>query len=175
MVEQHDDRTDTGTVVAGEVLAAVSREMVRLHKEAYGRGPTRARSFIDGNVLVCLLEGGFHDIDRTLLEHGRGDIVVNQREALQEALREDLIKAVEDLAGRKVRAFISGVDAVSECASEVFVLEADLGDERQATRAWGEQTRRQARVLRAAHRELSDESSRLTEESRARRRPDDVA
>jgi hypothetical protein len=42
----------------GEVLTAISEGMVGLLKEFYGRGPTRTKSYYEGDVVTCLLRGG---------------------------------------------------------------------------------------------------------------------
>jgi uncharacterized protein YbcI len=136
---------------SGEILADISRALVRLYKESYGKGPTKARTYISGDLIVCLLEGGFVRAERTLRDAGRGDAVSDQREALQEVLRARFVGTIEELTGRKVSTFISGVDLETETNAELFVLEPlefDTGDEHEAIGAWAEQTRRQARVLR---------------------------
>jgi hypothetical protein len=108
--------------------------------------------------------------ERTLRDAGRGDAVSDQREALQEVLRTRFVGTIEEITGRKVTTFISGVDLETEMNAELFVLEPDgeleTGDERKAISAWAEQTRRQARVLR-------EESEAGRARGRSRRRPDD--
>ena len=44
-------------VQSGSALQAVSNAMVRLHKEQFGRGPTKSRAFLAGpDALTCVLE-----------------------------------------------------------------------------------------------------------------------
>jgi uncharacterized protein YbcI len=109
----------------GPVLAEVSRVLVQLHKESFGRGPTKARSFLSENVLVCVLEGGFLPAERTLRDHGRGDLVADSREAMQQVLRDQFVAAIEGLTGRRVLAFMSATDEQAELSTEVFVFEAE--------------------------------------------------
>jgi uncharacterized protein YbcI len=168
-------RTDVTTQSgSGEILAEISKALVALYKEAYGRGPTKARTYISGDLVVCLLEGGFVRAEQTLRDAGRGDAVSDQREALQEVLRKRFVGIIEELTGRKVSTFISGVDLEAEMNAEVFVLEPvdlDTGDEREAVSAWADQTLRQARVLRSEQAALRDEQAGLRQEgSRARSR-----
>ena len=164
-----DVTTQSGS---GELLADVSRALVHLYKECYGKGPTKARTYASGDLIVCLLEGGFVRAERTLRDAGRGDAVSDQREALQEVLRKRFVGIVEELTGRKVSTFISGVDLETEMNAEVFVLEPvelDTGDEREAVSAWADQTLRQARILRSEQAALRDEQAGLRHEgSRAR-------
>jgi uncharacterized protein YbcI len=107
----------------GELLAEISRSMVQLYKESYGKGPTKARTYMTADLVVCVLEGGFHRAERTLLEHGQEEPVLAQREAVQDMLRDGFVELIERLVGRKVVSFISGVDAATETSAEVFVLE----------------------------------------------------
>ncbi|MGI8571915.1 MAG: Na-translocating system protein MpsC family protein [Solirubrobacteraceae bacterium] len=55
----------------GDVLTAISDGMVALLKEFYGRGPTRAKSYYEDDLVVCVLRGGFSRVEQTLLEGGR--------------------------------------------------------------------------------------------------------
>ena len=102
--------------------------------------------------MVCVLEGGFQRGEQTLRDAGRVDAVVTARTAFQEALRHQFASSIEQLTGRKVKSFMSGVDADSEMCSEVFVLEPvdpDLGDQGEAVQAMSQQARRQAKHVRA--------------------------
>lgn len=164
------DRDDQ--VVAGPPLADITNAIVQLYKECYGKGPTKARTTFEDDLVVCVLEGGFQQAERTLRDAGQGEVVEDQREAFQEVLRERFIQTVEDLTGRTVRAFVSGVDLETEVSAEVFVLEPELemGDEREAVRAWAEQTRRSARTLREEQVGLR-EQARREQERLARQSP----
>lgn len=151
MHSQDLDTRNPATASSGEQLGEISRALVQLYKDCYGKGPTRARAYMAGDLLVCLLEGGFLAGEKTLREAGRGAAVSDNREVMQEVLRERFIDTIEDITERKVITFISGVDVQTETNAELFVLEPlelDTGDEHQAIDAWAEQTRRQARVLR---------------------------
>jgi uncharacterized protein YbcI len=72
----------------GDVLTAISDGMVALLKEFYGRGPTRAKSYFQGDLVVFVLRGGFSRVEQTLLEGGRGRAVIQQRMEFQELMRE---------------------------------------------------------------------------------------
>jgi uncharacterized protein YbcI len=109
----------------GEILSAVSNRMVYLHKRYYGKGPTKARSYYMGDVLVCLLRGGFTRAEETLIESGRADLVHEQRGEFQHALRDEFIEAVTDATGRRVEAFMSTTHQDPELICEIFVLEPE--------------------------------------------------
>jgi len=72
----------------GDVLTAISDGMVALLKEFYGRGPTRAKSYYEDDLVVCLLRGGFTRVEQTLLAGGRGSSVIQQRMEFQELMRD---------------------------------------------------------------------------------------
>ncbi len=65
-------------------------EWSRCLKEFYGRGPTRAKSYYEDDLVVCVLRGGFSRVEQTLLEGGRGTAVIQQRMEFQEVMREPL-------------------------------------------------------------------------------------
>jgi uncharacterized protein YbcI len=133
----------------GSKLGQISRRMVQVHKECYGRGPTKAHTVLSDDVLVCILQGGYLQTERTLRAAGRTDIVSDQRHAMQEVLEERFIAAVEETLGRRVLSFLSANDGEREYTAEVFILEPseadpDLGSEREAIENWAAQTRRQS-------------------------------
>ena len=118
---------------------------------------------VDEDMLVCVLEGGFQAGERTLRDAGRSEIVTENREAFQQVLRERFVSTVEELTGRKVRAFVSGVDTETEVSTELFLFEpaVELGDEHEAVHAWADQTKRRTRELREEQVALREEHARL--------------
>src|SRR3954466_4752162 len=79
---------DQGASERGEVLLAVSNEIVRLHKQCWGKGPSKARSNLSGNVLVVILEGVLTRAEETLLKHGHQREVARGRYAMQRSVEE---------------------------------------------------------------------------------------
>jgi uncharacterized protein YbcI len=104
-------------------LTDVSRELVRLHSEYYGKGPTRAKSYLVDDTLVCLLEGGFTTVERTLIDGGDADAVHDIRLSFQTAMQGEFTKVVEEGTGRNVAAYMSQIHHDPDIAVEVFVLE----------------------------------------------------
>lgn len=100
----------------------VSNAISRLHKQFIGRGPTNSRTTIDGDIVVCLLEGGFTVAEQTLSDNDRQELVVAGRVGLQDAMRQAMIEAVQDIVGRRVRSFMSANDLEHNYQTEVFVL-----------------------------------------------------
>ena len=106
------------------IRAEISREMVRLYKELFGRGPTRARTeFAGPDILICSLENTFTPAERSLAEMGEHQRLRDTRLYFQAATSDRFREIVERVTGRKVRAFISGLDAEEDICSEVFYLE----------------------------------------------------
>jgi len=110
----------------GSVTASVSNEMVRIYKELFGRGPTRARTAFAGpDVLICTLENSFTPAERTLAEMGEHQRLRDVRLFFQHAREEDFRGSIEAITGRKVRGFISGTDTNSDISAEVFYFEPE--------------------------------------------------
>jgi uncharacterized protein YbcI len=106
------------------VHAEISREMVRLYKELFGRGPTRARTeFAGPDIVICSLEHTFTPAERSLAEMGEHQRLRDTRMYFQAATHDRFIGVVEKVTGRKVRAFISGLDATEDVCAEIFYLE----------------------------------------------------
>jgi uncharacterized protein YbcI len=106
------------------IRAEMSREMVRLYKEQFGRGPTKAKSeFAGPDVLVCTLEDSFTPAERRLAKMGEHQRLRDTRLYFQHATKEEFIEVVERLLNRKVRAFNSSIDTHEDVAVEVFHLE----------------------------------------------------
>ena len=104
-------------------LSAVSNEMVRLYKEQFGRGPTKTRTDWAGpDVIVVTLEQTFTPAERSLQRMGEHQRLRDLRLLFQYAEVERFCEPVEAATGRKVRAFISGIDTVADIATEMFVL-----------------------------------------------------
>jgi len=106
------------------VRAEISREMVRLYKELFGRGPTKARTeFAGPDIVICSLENTFTPAERSLVEMGEHQRLRDTRLYFQSATHDKFVAIIERLTGRRVRAFISGIDPEHDVCAEVFYLE----------------------------------------------------
>ena len=114
------------------MLTAISDGMVALLKEFYGRGPTRAKSYYEDDLVVCVLRGGFSRVEQTLLEGGRGSSVIQQRMEFQELMRERFEGVIARATGRQVIGFMSGNQQDPDMMCEVFILApTDLVDDHE--------------------------------------------
>lgn len=107
----------------GELSAAISNAVVRVFYDYTGRGPNRARAFVHDDLVSVVLEDTLTKGERHLVADGKSEVVLQSREAYQDTMRADLIAAVEQLTGRKVRAFLSDNSTDPDVAVESFVLE----------------------------------------------------
>jgi uncharacterized protein YbcI len=108
---------------AASPLSELSNQMVRIYKEQFGRGPTRARSSFAGpNTVVCLLENTFTPAEKNLQGMGEHQRLREMRMFFQYASAGDFTQAVELTLGRRVDSFISGIDTNTDVACEVFTL-----------------------------------------------------
>lgn len=117
-------------VAAGQSLAAdISNLIVRLMAEYTGRGPTKARTTINGDLIAVLLRDTLTKGERQLVALGKLDSVMTMRRAFQSAMQEEASAAIEELVGRKVIGFMSDNHADPDLAIEVFVLESERPSE----------------------------------------------
>jgi uncharacterized protein YbcI len=103
-------------------LMAISNALVRLHKESYGRGPTSARTYIAGDLCVCVLRGGYTRGELMLRERGETATLLEHRLTVQATIEPLARQIVEDSLGRGVISFMSANDPGNDMQVEVFVL-----------------------------------------------------
>lgn len=107
----------------GAVAAQISREIVQLHSTSYGRGPTKAKTYVHDDYILCMLEDVFTPAERTLVNAGKTAEVEATRHAFQDAVQQEFISIVERASERTVRAFLSMVHLDPELSAELFMLE----------------------------------------------------
>lgn len=112
----------------GALVSQLSREIVQLHARLYGRGPTKARSYLQDDYAVCILEQIFTTAERTLIGAGSSEHVSITRKKFQEAVKDEFIGVVEAVTGRQVRVFLSQVDVEANLALEFFIFAESDGD-----------------------------------------------
>jgi uncharacterized protein YbcI len=107
------------------LTAAISQAIVRLLAESTGRGPTKARTTIDRDLIVVLLQNTLTPGERYLADNDRAEQVLDMRAAYQEAMSKACITAIEQLTDRTVSAFMSANHIDPDIAAEIFVLEPE--------------------------------------------------
>jgi uncharacterized protein YbcI len=114
--------TDEDAQLSGEVLDALSREMVRLKSELYGKGPTQSRAFQNGEFVFCIMKGGLTTVERTLLEAKDASLVRQVRLRFQDQMGSRFIQAAERTTGRRVLGYESQILFDPDYIVEMFVL-----------------------------------------------------
>ncbi len=118
----------SGEAGDGVMTMAISREMVALMKDYFGRGPTKARTYMRDNLIVVIMEDTMTKAELTLVRSGNIREVRDLRRLFQETIRNDAVELVQRLSGRQVAAFMSDHDTERDVAAEIFVLDASTGD-----------------------------------------------
>jgi uncharacterized protein YbcI len=128
---EHLGHESTDGTRGGGLLAEISNEMVRLYKDYFGRGPTKARtSWAGPDTVLCILEDTLAPAERNLVKMGEHQRLRDTRMFFQYATVREFGEPIERLTGRKVKAFISGVDTEAEGLSvELFVLHPEGSDQ----------------------------------------------
>jgi uncharacterized protein YbcI len=107
----------------GAIASQISRDIVRLHANLYGRGPTKAKTHLSEDYAMCILEEVFTPAEKTLIRAGNTDQVKATRDAFQAAVEPDFREVVESATGRTIRAFVSVVNTEVDAAFEIFLFE----------------------------------------------------
>ena len=113
----------------GEELAAVTNGIVGLFREYYGRGPTKAKSYLlDDAYVVCVLHHTMTTVEQTLVKTGQGRLVREVRLTFQEALADSFRGVVEEATGRRVATYHSQLALDPDIGIEFFLLEPRAAD-----------------------------------------------
>ena len=116
-------RTHEG--LEGDALtAAISASMVALYARHYGHDRTTATTYINDNVVVCVLEAILSTDESTLVAAGSERDVIDGRVAFQEGMEDEFTDEIERLTRRRVTAFLSANQTTPGVACELFFLEA---------------------------------------------------
>jgi uncharacterized protein YbcI len=114
-----------GVPLAGSALTdAISAALVALYAEFYDHERTTATTYINDNVVVCVLEDILSSGESSRVAEGAGQDVIDGRIAFQEGAQDEFTQAIERLTGRRVTAFLSANQTTPGIACELFFLEA---------------------------------------------------
>ncbi len=114
--------TQNDRSVAGQLSADISNAVVRLLSEYTGRGPTKARTHVNDDMITVVLQDTLTKGERSLLRDGEKGLVLANRQAFQNTMSTEMIAAVERFSGRKVLAFLSANHVDPDYAVETFIL-----------------------------------------------------
>lgn len=117
---------DHSVPAGGELNAAVTREVIRIHVEAIGRGPSRAYTLHNDNVIFTILEGTLTPGEQRLAANGSAETVRAHKRLFHRVMDGDLRDAISRLTDRQVVAFLSDVHLEPDVAVELFILDRPM-------------------------------------------------
>ena len=111
----------------GRLLAEISKTVVGILRDHYGRGPMKAKTYALDDIIVCVMRGsGFTPLEQTIMDSGEPDRVIAMREDFQRVMAERYKSAIEELTGRKVLAFLSQAHVEPDITMEIFFVDRPL-------------------------------------------------
>ncbi len=113
-------------LVGGRLLAEITNRIVALMREHYGRGPIKAKTYVLDNLIVCVLSDGFIAIERTMVEGGEPNRVLEMRRDFQRMMKERYSAMIEQLTGRMVLAFLSQAHIEPDLTIEMFLMDGPV-------------------------------------------------
>jgi len=118
------------TEVLPGVGAAISRETVQLYLRAFGRGPTRSRTYVQADYTVCVLRDVFTAAERTLVAFGGREQVEATRKKITDALDGEFVALVERETGRQVQTHLTHIKVPANLAVHFFLFDAQAAHPR---------------------------------------------
>jgi uncharacterized protein YbcI len=106
------------------LLLQISNAMVRMQKEFFGKGPTKAKSYMFDDMLLIVMREGLTTAEKTMLEFGHPNQVRQFRQLYQDEMTERLTGMVEELTGRQVVNYQSQVLFDPDMTLEIFVFDS---------------------------------------------------
>ena len=121
----HDEQ-GPAPLLGGRLLAEITNRIVALMREHYGRGPIKAKTYVLDNLIVCVLSDGFTAIERTMMEGGEPDRVLEMRRDFQRMMKQRYSGMIEELTARKVLAFLSQAHVEPDLTIEMFLMDGPV-------------------------------------------------
>jgi uncharacterized protein YbcI len=121
--------TERGTARRGQLLAQISNGIVGILREHYGRGPMKAKTYALDDIIIVVMRGsGFTPLEKTIMESGQPQRIVEMRHDFQQMMTKRFTDVIEELTGRKVRAFLSQANVEPDLTMEIFFLDQPLDE-----------------------------------------------
>jgi uncharacterized protein YbcI len=125
-VSNKADSAESEPLVGGRLLAEITNRIVAFMREHYGRGPIKAKTYVLDNLIVCVFSDGFTAIERTMMEGGEPDRVLEMRRDFQRMMKKRYSEMIEQLTGRSVLAFLSQAHVEPDLTIEIFLMDGPL-------------------------------------------------
>jgi uncharacterized protein YbcI len=107
----------------GELTVAISAAIVDLYARFYAHRRTTATTYLNGKIVLCVLEGILTKEEDALIAEGSRGAVIDGRVAFQTDTQDEFTAAVERLTHRTVTAFLSANQTTPGVACELFFLD----------------------------------------------------
>jgi uncharacterized protein YbcI len=109
-------------------LPELAEELLKIHRETYGKGAQTPHAYLLGSAVVCFLDDlELLPNEEFMLEREMADAVVDIRQRYQEAVGDSFIAAVERATGRRVTGFLSRMNLDPHFVVEIFRLAPAAG------------------------------------------------
>lgn len=108
---------------SGGVSATISRETVQLYLRAFGRGPTKSRTYLQDDYAVCVLRDVFTAAERTLVAIGGREQVEASRKKITDSMDEEFVALVERETGRQVQTHLTHIKVPANLAVHFFMFD----------------------------------------------------
>ncbi len=126
-LESSETQDEPAPLAGGQLLAAISTQIVAILREHYGRGPMKAKTYALDDLIVVVMRGsGFTPLEKTIVDAGDPDRVVAMRHDFQHLMTKRFTETIEELTGRSVLAFLSQAHVDPDITIEIFFVDAPL-------------------------------------------------
>jgi uncharacterized protein YbcI len=105
------------------ISQVIQREIIKLHKEFFGRGPVKSKLYMQTDCVLVLMFEGHTRGEESLRQAGERRSVAQGRVDISESARDRFIKVVERNTGREVVGFMSSSQQDPDLLSHVYVLQ----------------------------------------------------
>ncbi len=129
MVAEENDTPPSGESEGQSLLSKISNEIVGAQKQFYGKGPTKAKSYMVDDLLFVVMRGGLLPAEETLVESDKEDVVRSFRQAFENEMTQRLTDKIEALTGRTVVSYQSQILFDPDIAVEIFVFDRPVTEE----------------------------------------------
>jgi uncharacterized protein YbcI len=126
-MEEPSAQSTPAPLGGGHLLAAISTRIVAILRDHYGRGPMKAKTYALDDIIVVVMRGsGFTPLEKTIMDSGQPQRVVDMRHDFQHIMTERFTDTIEELTGRRVTAFLSQAHVDPDITIEIFFVDGPL-------------------------------------------------
>ena len=105
------------------LLREISTKMAAIQKNAFGKGPEGAKSYLFDDLLLIVMREGLTVAEKTMLGFGRQDLVREFRQQFENEMTSRIVGMVEEMTGRKVLTYQSQIMFDPDVIVELFVFD----------------------------------------------------